>query len=838
MTGGPRIPLEREPGRRAAASVVERRLDRLRAFYAERGLTPHPFQEETWRAAWASGSGLVQVSTGAGKTWAAFCGPLMELADEFERDGSLPDALRVIHVTPLRAVANDIARALQAPAQALGLPLRIETRTGDTPDRVRRRQRENLPHVLVTTPESLAVLLTRDEAPALLRHVGTVVLDEWHELMGTKRGCLLELSLTRVRAVAGNVRTWALSATVGNPQQALRTAVGASGQGRIVRGDAARPLVLDTLVPSPVEAFPWAGHMGLRMLPEVLRLLDAAQGTTLVFTNTRNQAENWFHAILDQRLEWAGAIALHHGSLDRANRAAVEEELRAGRLRLVVATSSLDLGVDFATVERVIQVGSIKGVARLLQRAGRSAHRPGGTMKLHCVPTHALQLLEVAAARRAIEAGAIEAPTPLDAPLDVLAQHMVTAAIGGGFHPAHLFDEVCEAASFADLSRASFDWVLRLLRDGGDVLRRNPEYHRLVEDEDGLYTVEDPRQRQRHRMGIGTIVSDAQVEVAFRNGRRLGTVEERFIAGLRPGDTFLFAGRVVRFDRLEGLVARVVAAGGAPATSPRWAGGRLPLSSCLAEHVRETLGACREGGGEGPEVEAARPVLRAQEALSVIPDRHRVLAECWQARDGAHLFVYPFEGRVVHEGLGALLALRLSRWRPATFAIAVNDHGIELLGPRDWPFGDALAEAQPFGREALEEDVEESVNLSELARRHFREVARISQLVFEGFPGARRSNRHLQSSAGLLWDVFVEHDPGNLLVAQAREEVLARSFDLPRLVGVLDRVERHGIEVRHIERPTPLAFPLVVERMRNRVGSETLEDRLRRMVESWDGGAR
>ncbi|HEU4537758.1 MAG TPA: DEAD/DEAH box helicase, partial [Polyangiaceae bacterium] len=431
----------RAAARAAAAAARPRRLsplapappgaslERLRGWFLSKGWAPFAFQEEAWAAFRAGKSGLVHVPTGAGKTYAAYFGPLAETLDAGQR------GLQIVYITPLRAVSRDIELALRAPVEALGYGLEVESRTGDTSSSARQRQKRRPPEVLITTPESLSLLLCQADAAAYFAGLRAVLVDEWHELLSTKRGTQVELALARLRRFAPGLRTWAMSATLANLREAARAAVGAGAEPALVTAPLARPVQVETLLPSEVDAFPWAGHLGLTMLEPVLEVI-AKKGTTLLFTNTRSQAERWYQAIVEARPRWQDKIALHHGSLDRAERERVEGGLKAGTLRAVVATSSLDLGVDFAPVERVVQIGSPKGVGRMLQRAGRAAHRPGAPSELWLVPTHALELVEIAAARRALAAAAVEARAPLDRPFDVLAQHLVTCARGGGFRPA------------------------------------------------------------------------------------------------------------------------------------------------------------------------------------------------------------------------------------------------------------------------------------------------------------------------------------------------------------------------------------------------------------------
>jgi len=793
-------------------------------WFTSRGWEPFGFQLEAWEAYARGESGLLHVPTGAGKTYAAYLGPLADVAHRREK------GLQILYITPLRAVSRDVELALNAPLLALDADITVESRTGDTSSSVRRRQRERLPEVLITTPESLSLLLCHERAHELFASLRSVILDEWHELLGSKRGTQVELALARLRRFAPGLRTWALSATLANLDEAARAAVGPHVSPTLLRADIERPVQIETLLPDSVDAFPWSGHLGFSMLRKVSEWLDPDR-STLLFTNTRSQAERWYEGLRFLRPEWDHLLALHHGSIDREAREGVERGLKEGSVRLVVCTSSLDLGVDFGPVERVVQVGSPKGIARTLQRAGRSAHRPGATAQLLFVPTHALELVEMAAAREALSQGEVEPRTPLPQPLDVLAQHLVTCAVGGGFTREAMLAEVREAYSYRGLTETDFDRTLALVTEGGATLRAYPEFRRVVLHE-GRYTVADTRVARLHKLNVGTISSDASVELRYWKGTRLGRVEEGYISRLRPGDTFLFAGKRLEFCRMKDLTAYVRPAKARASATPRWHGGRLPLSGSLAAAMRRTFHAARQGRSHAVELVAARPVLEAQARLSQLPSQEACLAELCHTREGYHLYLYPFEGRLVHEGLAALLALRLTRLQKATFSLSVNDYGMELLTPSPFPFEEVLTPGL-FTRERLLEDILESVNLGELARRQFRDVARVAGLVLPALPGARKSTRQVQASSSLLYDVFARYEPEHLLLAQARREVLEQHFQQLRLVSTLERLERSPLECVHVPRPTPLGFPLLVERISASLSSESLLERVERLKEKW-----
>ncbi|MEL6795927.1 MAG: ligase-associated DNA damage response DEXH box helicase [Planctomycetota bacterium] len=812
-----------------AATCTSPGLDRLRGWMQSLGREPFSFQDETWRSFLAGESGLVNVPTGAGKTYAAYLGPLASLIDE-HTNGDFEPHLRILYLTPLRAVSRDVEKALKEPIAALNLPLRVESRTGDTSSSLRAKQKKRMPEVLITTPESLSLLLTYPDARKRFGSLTCVIADEWHEMLGSKRGTQAELAIARLRTFAPGARTWALSATIGNLDVAASAAVGESATPTLITAKIDRPIELEAILPTQDGQLAWAGHMGLRMLPPVLDWLDPDR-STLVFCNTRSQAELWYQSIADARREWSSVMALHHGSVDREERERIEAGVKSGDIRLVVCTSSLDLGVDFAPVERVMQVGSPKGIARLIQRAGRSGHRPGATCRIACVPTHALELVEIAAARRAIERGEIEDRETYDKPLDVLAQHLVTCALGGGFKADELYNEVRTSHAYRDLERDEFDWALDLVKRGGDTLKAYPRYHKVIE-QDGVCTVPDKRIAQIHRMNVGTITGDPTLAVRYVNGRTIGHIEERFVGRLRPGQKFYFGGQLLKFERIKEMTAFVRPATGATRHTPHWAGTRLPISESLGFSVRRTIEQVREGDTSLPELEAVEPVIAAQAGISAVPSAGDMLVEITDTPEGRHLFVFPFAGRLVHIGIAAIVALRLGRLASATFTTAANDYGFEVLCDDSFPFDEYLT-SELFTTDSLLEDTIESVNLGQLAKRQFREIARVAGLIVQQYPGSPRAPKQLQASAELIFDVFEEFDPDNLLMVQARREVLARQFQQTRLANTLDRIAKGPRVVVHTRQPTPLGFPLMVERIAAEMSSQSLAERVDTMREQF-----
>jgi len=788
------------------------------AWFQRQGWQAFAFQREVWAAMAAGDSGLLHATTGSGKTLAVWMGALLR--------GRPGPGLQVLWLTPMRALAADTTRALQLPLSVLQPGWAVGQRTGDTPAAERARQDRRFPQALVTTPESLSLMLTREHTADELAGVHTVIVDEWHELIANKRGVQVQLALARLKRFSPGLVVWGLSATLGNLQQAMDTLLG-HGSGRLVQGRVAKQLVIDTLLPQDPGRFSWGGHLGAQMQQPVVDEIQRSS-TTLVFTNTRSQAEIWYQLLLAAKPEWAGIVALHHGSLDKATREWVEAGLKKGELKAVVATSSLDLGVDFLPVERVLQIGSAKGVARLLQRAGRSGHAPGRASRVTLVPTNTLELVEAAAARRAALAGRVEARVSPHKPLDVLVQHLVTVALGGGFVADELYAEVSGTAAYRDLTRDEFDWALAFVERGGDSLTAYPEYHR-VQVVDGRWRVPDRGIAKRHRLQVGTIVSDASVAVKWVSGGTIGHIEEGFIARLNKGDCFVFAGRVLEFVRVHEMSAQVRLATRRKGVVPSWNGGKMPLSSEMADSVQALLQGCAQGDFNEPELQAALPMLQTQLRLSRLPQPGRLLVEELHSREGHHLFIYPFAGRNVHTGLAQLLAWRLSQGQPNSFSLSVNDYGLEILAAKALADG-AMERAGLLDSTDLLRDVLASLNSGQLAQRRFREIARVAGLVFGGYPGAPKSLRQLQASSSLFFEVFQKYDAGNRLLGQAEGEVLSQELELGRLQATLQRLATVPRDHVQLATASPFSLPLMVERLREQLSTEKLKDRLDRLL--------
>jgi ATP-dependent Lhr-like helicase len=628
----------------------------------------------------------------------------------------------------------------------------------------------------------------------------------------------------------------------------LPTGVGRGGA--IVRANLKKRIEIESIIPDEIEKYPWAGHLGIKLAEKVLPIIYGST-TTLIFINTRGMSEQWYQALLNIAPDLAGAIALHHGSIEGELRIWVEEALHEGKLKAVVATASLDLGVDFRPVETVIQVGSPKGVARFLQRAGRSGHSPDAVSKIYFLPTHSLELVEAAALKGAIEENFIESREPLLLCYDVLVQYLCTLAVSDGFVPDEIYNEVKSTYCFQELSQEEWEEMLYFITSGGTALQQYDEFKK-VEIENGIYKIKSRRVAMRHRMHIGTIVSDAMLKVKFMTGGYVGMIEEGFISRLEPGDAFTLAGRQLELVMIKDMTVLVKKSNVKRSLVPSWMGGRLPLSASLGKVLREKFneaGLVSEAGGssqksknEGhqpstanrqlstvdPELLALKPLFDLQQKLSHLPKADELLIEQIETSDGFHLFVYPFEGRLVHEAMAAVLGYRISKITPITFSIAMNDYGFELLSDQPIPVDDSNA-YDLFSPGNLLEDIQRSVNATEMAKRKFRDIAVIGGLIFQGYPGEHKKARHLQASAGLLFNVFNEYEPNNVLVRQAFQEVFTQQMEELRLREMLHRIQHSKIILTYPKRLTPFCFPIKVDSMRENLTSEKLIDRVKRM---------
>lgn len=854
---------------------------------------PFSFQEQTWQQIINGESGLVNAPTGCGKTYSVFLGSVIGFINNNPNNykTKAKNGLQLLWITPLRALAKDIGRAMDEVIIELGLSWKVGIRNGDTEISERQKQKRQMPEVLIITPESLHLLLAQKDYPGIFQSLKVIAVDEWHELLGSKRGVQVELGVSRIvnlasshepratseeeqsindknssvnntlqaqetgpklTAKSSQLSLWGISATIGNLEEAKDVLLAPlKKKGIIIKADIKKGIEIESIIPDEIEKYPWAGHLGIKLVDKVIPIIHQSK-TTLIFINTRGMSETWYQKLLDASPDLAGSIALHHGSIDINLRQWVEENLHSGNLKAVVCTASLDLGVDFRPVETVIQVGSPKGVARFLQRAGRSGHSPDATSKIYFLPTHSLELVEAAALKSAIEENFIESRQPMMLCFDVLIQYLNTLAIGGGFDPGKLFDEIIATHCYKDLTKEEWIQILHFITEGGNALQQYDEF-RKIEIDNGIYKITNRRTAMRHRLHIGTIVSESMMKVKFLSGGYVGVIEEWFISRLQPGDVFTLAGRNLEFVMIKEMTALVRKSNAKKSIVPSWQGGRMPLSANLGKKLREKFNEALAQGtrykvqgtrnkvqgineeqhetrNEKQEIELTvlKPLFTLQERLSHVPKANELLIEQIETKDGFHLFVYPFEGRLVHEAMAAILAFRISRIVPITFSFAMNDYGFELLSDQPVPVDDTNV-YDLFSPDNLLADIQRSVNATEMARRKFRDIAVIGGLVFQGLPGEKIKARHLQASASLLFNVFTEYEPGNLLIRQAYQEVLDQQMEEVRLRDMLQRIQSSNIIITFPERLTPFCFPIKVDSMREDLSSEKLEDRVRRM---------
>jgi ATP-dependent Lhr-like helicase len=809
----------------------------IQQWLADKGHRPFSFQEETWEHIIHGESGLVNAPTGFGKTFSVFLGAVIDFINQHPNNYKTKskNGLQLLWVTPLRALGKDIARAMEEVVEELGMSWKVGIRNGDTDTSERQRQKRQMPEALVITPESLHLLLAQKGYAEVFKSLKIIAIDEWHELIGSKRGVQIELAITRIVHVQQahyntHCAVWGISATIGNldeAQDVLLSPVG--GKGATVKAKLRKEVAIESIIPDEIEQYPWAGHLGIKLAHKVIPIINNSR-TTLIFINTRGMSERWYQTLLNEAPELAGAIALHHGSIEQQLRIWVEENLHSGKLKAVVCTASLDLGVDFRPVETVIQVGSPKGVARFLQRAGRSGHQPGEVSKIYFLPTHSLELVEAAALKSAIEENFIESRDPMLLCYDVLIQFLGTLAISDGFNPDALYPEIIATYCYRDLSPNDWANIIHFVTAGGTALQQYDDYKK-IEVIDGLHRITSRRIAMRHRLHIGTIVSESMMKVKFISGGFIGVIEEWFVSRLQPGEVFTLAGRNLELVMIKDMTALVRKSNATKSIVPSWQGGRMPLSANLGKKLREKFNEAIVSNPQQErdiELEALQSLFRLQESLSHVPQANELLIEQIETKDGFHLFVFPFEGRLVHEAMAAILAYRISKIRPITFSFAMNDYGFELLSDQPIPVDDTNV-YDLFTPNDLLADIQRSVNATEMAKRKFRDIAVIGGLIFQGYPGEQKKARHLQSSASLLFNVFSEYEPNNLLLRQAYQEVLDQQMEEVRLRNMLERIQQSNIILTFPERLTPFCFPIKVDSMRENLTSEKLEDRVKKM---------
>lgn len=772
-------------------------------------------------------SGLLNAPTGSGKTYSLALGILLEGLSNQQR-GKSKRKLQAIWISPIRALSGDIQKAIQEAADGMGLHWNIGVRTGDTSASERQKQNKQVPEFLITTPESLHLMLARSDVKEFFADLKAIVIDEWHELIGNKRGVQVELALSHLKSLSPILKVWGISATIGNLDEAMAVLLGNNTDGVLVKANLKKKLEIISVLPDKMENMPWAGHLGVKLLPKVIPLIEQAQ-TTLIFTNTRSQTEIWYQQLLEAAPHLAGQLAMHHGSLSNEVRFWVEEALHKGEVKAVVCTSSLDLGVDFRPVEQIIQIGSPRGVSRFLQRAGRSGHQPDAVSRIYFVPTHGLELMEASALRTAIKENKLENRQPVVRAFDVLCQYLVTLAVGGGFKPDDILPQVRSTYCFTSISDEEWDWLLHFITQGGSSLYAYDEFKKVEINEEGVWFVPNRKIAMRHRLSIGTIVSGTMMMVKYMHGGSLGAIEEWFIARMKPGDVFWFAGKSLEIVQVKEMTVFVRKIKSKKAVVPQWMGGRMPLSSKLSEMIRSGLTDYLEGKKPDREYRALKEILNTQQQRSVIPEKNELLIEKYRSKDGYHVFIYTFEGRFVHEGLSSLVAYRIGQMMPISFSIAFNDYGFELMSDQPIPIEDALGE-DVFGADNLFTDMLNSINAVEMARRKFRDIANIAGLIFTGYPGKSMQGKHLQASSSMFFEVFREHEPDHLLIRQSYEEVLNDQLEEVRLRAALSRIAQSKITIIELQEPSPFAFPIMVDRLREKMSSESLEARINKLI--------
>ncbi|MEM7484237.1 MAG: ligase-associated DNA damage response DEXH box helicase [Bacteroidota bacterium] len=810
-------------------------------WFQQQDWKPFAFQKETWTAFLQGKHGLLNAPTGSGKTYALWFPIVLNYIKKHpDYKSKHKKGLKAIWITPLRALSQEIKQSAERITQDLDTQMTVGIRTGDTSTKERSRQKTNMPDLLITTPESLQLLLSSKGYEKVFKDCSAIVVDEWHELLGTKRGVQMELGLSRLKAICSDLRIWGISATIGNLEQAREVLLGPTSEAFqnsiLVKAKLNKKITVKSIIPEKMETFPWRGHLGLHLLEDVVPIINGSK-TTLLFTNTRSQCEIWFQKILEKHPEYAGEMAMHHGSVNKETRIWVEQAIRNESLKAVVCTSSLDLGVDFAPVETVVQIGGPKGVARFLQRAGRSGHRPGEESVIHFLPTHAMELIEASAMQQAVKHEAVEDRIPYLNSYDVLLQYLTTLAVSDGFYPEEIYQEIKQTFCYQALSEDEWQWLLNFLVMGSQSLKTYDEYQKVEVEAGGKFKVNNRGIAMRHRFQIGTIVGDAAISVRYQRGGYIGSIEEYFISKLTPGDVFTFAGRNLEFIRIKGMQAHVRNSTKRTNKVPSWMGGRLSFSAQMSELLRQELykvpppGSLPKGEGKSisNELKALSPMFTKQREESIVPKPHEFLIETFKTRDGYHHIFYPFEGRGVHEAMSSLLSYRISLLSPITCSLAFNDYGFEMLSDKPIDIQNVL-DNDLFSTEYMLNDLQKSLNSNEMARRKFRDIAVISGMVFTGYPEKGIKMKHLQSSSQLLFDVFKDFEADNLLYQQAFTETFEHQLEEGRLRLALERIAAQEIVWKQCRNPTPFSFPIITDRLREKLSNEKLADRIKRMT--------
>ncbi|MDX2196839.1 MAG: ligase-associated DNA damage response DEXH box helicase [Cytophagales bacterium] len=797
-------------------------------WYNSHNWRPFQFQKDTFAAYMSGYSGLVNAPTGSGKTYSLWIPILLHALNNRPLNG-----LQALWISPYRALAKDIQIAAQTAADELGTGWKIALRTGDTSAKEKILQKTQPSQGLITTPESLLLLFTQKEYKLYFAQLHTIVIDEWHELIGSKRGVQIELALSRLAAINPNLQIWGISATIGNLHEAMEvlTMTKKSDKNVIIKSNIKKHIDVISIMPDSIEHYPWGGHLGINLLHKVLPVIMQSR-TTLLFTNTRAQAEIWYKTLIEKAPELSGLTAIHHGSLSAEIRTWVEQSLHAQKLKVVVCTSSLDLGVDFRPVDTVVQIGGTKGVSRFLQRAGRSGHRPGDTSKIYFVPTHSLELIEAAALRHASALYYTESRRPLIRTFDVLIQYLVTLALSDGFEYQKCYYEIISTHAFATLTALEWAEVIQFITIGGKILESYDEYHKVVLIEN-MYKVTSRRIATMHRLNMGTIVNDISIKIKTQSGKYLGSVEENFISGMKEGTIFAFAGLNLEFvsHKYNEAIVRVTTK--KPTLIPAWAGGRMPFSSMMSEILQLKLYSANESQPVDSEIQALMPLFDLQKQISYLPKSNELLIEYLVGKNqNYHIFCYTFEGRYVNEGIASIVAGRISKIFPLNFSISMTDYGFELLTDQPIPIAEAL-EYDLFSTENIANELLHSLNATEMAKRKFRDIAQISGLIFTGYPGKTVKNKHLLAGSGNFYEAFRKYDVDNLLLKQAYEEVLYDQLDESRIRQVLVKINNSNIVLKSIDKPSPFCFPIMIERIREKSIHESLETSVEKILKQY-----
>lgn len=810
--------------------------DLAEAWFKTQRWKPFPFQKQTWTAFLQGKNGMLNAPTGSGKTYALWIPVVLDyIKNNPDYKTRHKPGLKAIWITPLRALSVEIKQAAERIISDWDANMTVGIRSGDTSQAERARQKDKMPDLLITTPESLQLLLATKGYDKVFKNCGAIIIDEWHELLGTKRGVQTELGLSRLKSISPKIRIWGISATIGNLPQAMEVLLGPDSEAlknsELIRAHIDKKIKVISIIPEKMETYPWRGHMGLHLIDEVVPIIRRSK-TTLIFTNVRSSCEIWFQRLLEKYPEFAGDMAMHHSSISRETRLWVEQAIRDEQLKVVVCTSSLDLGVDFAPVESIIQVGGPKGVARFLQRAGRSGHQPGKESVIYFLATHAIELVEASALKKAAKHSVVEDRIPYLNSWDVLVQYLNTLAVSDGFFPDEIYEEVKKTFCFQSMTREQWQWLLNFIVHGSQSLQAYDEYKKVEIEENGLFKINNRSIALHHRMQIGTIVGDAVMHVKFVSGGFVGSIEEWFISKLKPGDIFVFAGKKLELYKIKNMQVLVKnAEKGKPTHHASWMGGRLTLSAQMSEILRQELYAANTEN-DSPELKALSSLFKRQRKESIVPNADEFLIETFKTREGYHAIFYPFEGRFVHEALASLLAYRISLLSPITFSLAYNDYGFELLSDQEIDMQQVL-DNNLFSTDHVHHDLQISLNSTEMARRKFRDIAVIAGLVFTGYPGKIVKTKHLQGSSQLLFEVFREYEPDNLLFQQAYRETFEHQLEEGRLIQALERIGRQEIAWKPCEKPTPFSFPIITDRLREKLSSETLAERIKKMTASY-----